>query len=1046
MINTIDFKEEIKYSDLVNYWMKFFPEVDSIDKFEDIIKQSFDKDLISMVEEWKANAETSNNKATVILKETYSNAIEDIFENFNSQDLQFFNFFQPIIKYYINKYYFDIQNLNNIDDHNLFICDIIQQIYKQLYAIAYKVLILEINISKEKNILKGNSSEERFIYFSNVLLKNVDFLIQLFKEYKELFSLLTYKAEHQVLYIIDIVNKTNSQLHKLHSKFENVKEGKLKTISTGMGDAHQGGKSVSFINFTSGKRLVYKPRSLEIEESYENLLNWINNKEIPFFKPLRSAKVHYAENSGWMEFIEYKECKNNEEVQDFYYRTGQLLCLLYALNSKDFHHENLIAQGSHPVLIDLESLIHVDIRNEDEVKTDAISSVDRMILSSVYTIYLLPSRIITSGQADAQVLDIGGLGGEKEQKSPFKTSVIQHNNTDQIRVGKDYTIIPPENNNPKVNGVVHESQYYIDYIEDGFTHLYRWINENKQNFINKITDLFSKIECRAILKPTFLYSRLLHTSFHPDVLRNPVDRQILLGRIAMASSNNDLDKVTSSEVKDLLRGDIPYFTAYSNLRQVENSENKTVQNFHLKSSALEDIKNKVSEFSYQDLEKQLSFIDLSFAHNAQSEKQDTTGTIFPSAVDSTETLTKNEQLNIAIKIGERLLSKSIEGNEEGSTDRTWLGLMIMGKNEITTSISSVGLDLYRGNSGIGMYFAYLASITGEERFKTAAIESIRPVVRLLEGLNNEEIDERIHLNIGGFTGISGMMYALFYIGKTLKREDLTDLVYDNINVLLDNLKATSNYELISGSAGCLGVVISLYQNTIDIEKKKQLLKLANKIYLQLKDNCTYHSNNSIFWGPLEETEGYTGFAHGTSGISANLMRLYSITNDTDILNLVERSLNFERSMLNEEGTNWYTNLSKKVGSSAWCHGAAGILLNRILLKQFGYQDEFLDNEIKIALDTTLKGGFGNGISLCHGDLGNLSIVEHTARILNDQDLEDKCNSTYVRIFKDYISQNWDKGIFRSFEIYGLMVGSAGEGYSILRKITNYELPNILWLE
>ena len=40
-------------------------------------------------------------------------------------------------------------------------------------------------------------------------------------------------------------------------------------------------------------------------------------------------------------------------MKRFYERQGGYLALLYMLQATDFHHENLIAAGEHPVLLDL---------------------------------------------------------------------------------------------------------------------------------------------------------------------------------------------------------------------------------------------------------------------------------------------------------------------------------------------------------------------------------------------------------------------------------------------------------------------------------------------------------------------------------------------------------------------------------------------------------------------------------------------------------------------------------------------------------------------
>ncbi len=61
---------------------------------------------------------------------------------------------------------------------------------------------------------------------------------------------------------------------------------------------------------------------------------------------------------GWTEFVEAQACDTPEQVQRFYERQGGYLALLYFLEATDFHLENLIAAGEHPVLVDLEALFH----------------------------------------------------------------------------------------------------------------------------------------------------------------------------------------------------------------------------------------------------------------------------------------------------------------------------------------------------------------------------------------------------------------------------------------------------------------------------------------------------------------------------------------------------------------------------------------------------------------------------------------------------------------------------------------------------------------
>ena len=108
-----------------------------------------------------------------------------------------------------------------------------------------------------------------------------------------------------------------------------------------------------------------------------------------------------------MEHIDYKSCFNKNEANDFYTRSGNLLCLLYLLNAVDFHHENLIAHGSFPVLVDLESLFHARLKVDQIDKKSAVVKATELVDNSVQSISLLPTKISKRvGDKDIS-LDIG---------------------------------------------------------------------------------------------------------------------------------------------------------------------------------------------------------------------------------------------------------------------------------------------------------------------------------------------------------------------------------------------------------------------------------------------------------------------------------------------------------------------------------------------------------------------------------------------------------------------------------------------------------------
>lgn len=136
----------------------------------------------------------------------------------------------------------------------------------------------------------------------------------------------------------------------------------------------------------------------------------------------------------------------------------------------------------------------------------------------------------------------------------------------------------------------------------------------------------------------------------------------------------------------------------------------------------------------------------------------------------------------------------------------------------------------------------------------------------------------------------------------------------------------------------MGVILDIYQKIDDEYLKDELIKIANIHFKHLNNSAVKMEDGRIAWDS-DVTPKATGYSHGNSGIIANLIRLYAITKNEEILSLID--------------------------------GAPGILLSRAMLKKYGYMDNELDNEINIAIETMKEKGFGNNPSLCHGDLGKM---------------------------------------------------------------------------
>ncbi|WP_077595999.1 lanthionine synthetase LanC family protein [Oceanobacillus kimchii] len=264
-------------------------------------------------------------------------------------------------------------------------------------------------------------------------------------------------------------------------------------------------------------------------------------------------------------------------------------------------------------------------------------------------------------------------------------------------------------------------------------------------------------------------------------------------------------------------------------------------------------------------------------------------------------------------------------------------------------------------------------------------------------------------------------------------------IIDRLHIILKKyLTKNNNIDILEGHAGIIMVMVSLFEQFGNPKFLDTALISVNYLI-----KTKYTDNNKTYWIDPTTNNSYSGFAHGTSGIIAALSKFNKYRNNLDIEETIMKSLNFESSLFNKKTNNWFSSKEKdKNISMAWCHGAPGILLSRSILIQNGIDNPTIQNEIKVALDTVLQFGFGRNRSLCHGDMGNLSIIQGYKH-LNDVKYTIKKVENFLY---DYFSNhNLNKGTSRGVESIGLMIGLSGIGYGFL-KIFDDSVPNILALE
>jgi type 2 lantibiotic biosynthesis protein LanM len=910
----------------------------------------------------------------------------------------------------------------------------ISSLLRALLQMLVPTLILELNVARLRGQLSGDTPEARFKSFVESLLES-EKALALLEEYPVLARQITSRIDCWLNYSLEFLQHLCHDWDVIQAEFAaGLDPGGVAEIDTGAGDHHRGGRSVLIATFSSGFKIAYKPRSLAIDLHFQELLEWFNERGAN--PPLRTLKVLDRGRYGWEEFVAAESCSSMAEVERFYRRQGEYLALLYVLRATDFHLENLIAAGEHPVLVDLESLFHPALVSAPGAESEWLA--DECMERSVLRVGLLPRQIWFN--EESQGVDLSGLGGAPGQLSPFEVPYVQEAGTDEMRISRKRTMIPAGQNRASLNGTDVNLLEHSESIVAGFTNVYRILQQHGHDLLAEEGPLarFAYDEIRVILRPTETYARLLQESHHPNLLRRGLDRERYFDRLWVAAERQpELARAIADERDDLQRGDIPIFTTRVCALDLWSSAGRRIPDW-MRESGLDRTRALISELSEEDWERQVWFIRASLASLSlgptHSPRPDSLSAEPQSPVE------RAALLKMACRIGDRLERLALCGKD----DVAWVGLTLI--NERSWSLRPLGIDLYDGVPGVALFLACLGDLTGEDRYIALARAAYRNMQQQIEKLRSSL------LSIGGFSGWGGVIYALTRLGELWREPVFFEQAEDLVDVVSNLIERDEDYDVIAGSAGCIGALVSFYHLT----GSSRSLAVAAQCGDRLID-CGQPMKSGLGWcGRGTGETPLAGFSHGAAGIAWALLKLAALTNVDRYRAAAVAAIEYERTLFSPTGRGWLDLRRREPHLSparddqdhimtAWCHGAPGIGLGR--LDSFAQIDnEETRSEIRTALELTLARGFGQNHSLCHGDLGNLDLLlQVQTKLGDDESLQIKIERLSAIILQDLERNGVFCGVPQGVESPGLMPGLAGVGYGLLRLAEPVRLPSVLTL-
>ncbi len=911
-----------------------------------------------------------------------------------------------------------------------------------LVTMTSRTVALEINVARLRGELPGETPAQRFVAFFD-RLATPEGLAGLFDEYPVLARALAGQVDAWIEASAELLERLCDDAEALRATFfEGRDPGVVVRLDGGMGDTHRGGRSVQIVTFASGEKVVYKPRPLGADARFQAFVKWLDdNGQEP---PLRPLRLLDRGEYGWVEFVTAAPCESVEELTRFYERQGANLALLYALDAGDFHHENVIAAGEHPVLVDLEVLFHPRFQITGPV--GSIAAAGSVLDDSVLRIGLLPSRTI--GGNGGRGADLSGLGGGTGQLTPFAVPQWEARGTDNIHLDKRTVEIPAAQNRPSLRGAEVDVLAFEAAIASGFERTYRLLGAHRAELLDPSGPLFAfaDTEVRVILRPTTAYNNLLVQSFHPDMLRDALDRDRFFDRLwLVAGKLPHAARVIGAEQSDLLRGDIPLFTTRPGSADLFTSRGERLASFFAEPS-LAHVERRIRGLSEEDLATQVHFLRCSLAtlRIGRDPTARVTRPLAAARAQMPEAALDDRLLGAARAAGDRLARAAVRRGDQA----TWIGMTLMDDNY--WMLAPLETDLYSGISGVALFLGSLGRATGEERYSRLARAALKTLFAQVD-----DAQDRM-TNIGAFGGWGGIVYAVTRLGVMWEDDALLDTAVAYARRIAPLIAGDAGLDLVNGSAGAILPLLGLHEH----RPSAGLLDTAIRCGTRLLDTALPMERGIAWKTPSPQSRPLCGLSHGVSGMALALSALGAATGQARFTGGARAALDYEAALFSAERSNWpdfrydlfpepgKDVIEEEIGyMTTWCHGAGGVAFARLaMLGSLGNPgDVALVSDIRAAIQATTTEGFGRSHCLCHGDAGNLELLAEAGRALGDEALTTLARQGAAALLQEIAQTGYRCGVPSGVEAPGLMAGIAGIGHGFLRLSRPDVAPPVLTL-
>jgi len=808
----------------------------------------------------------------------------------------------------------------------------------------------------------------------------------------------------------------------------------LTGVEFGAGDSHRGGQSVAVLEF-AGRRVVYKPRSIEVDAVLGRFLAAVFDG-VPEPERIRVPEVIRRDGYGWAGYVEHRYCSSDAELAAFYRGIGHWLAVMRLLGGSDLHTENLIACGPVPVVVDCETLFGLPPAPRPSGLGLAVDRASRLVDETVLRTGMLPTRGAALGWRGVDSSSVGSLPG---QQPAGQAPVIVDGGSDRARLGFAPVTATAAASHPSAQPVLAD---HWERVVAGFDEASAWLRAaDRAGRLDPLLAAFADCPVRMVLRGTDVYEEVARMLWHPKSLHDEpaaVARAAgLFAQMAEQLPGAPSDPaVIAAEITDLLEGDVPFFTTTPRVGRLTGPGGTGW--LPERNLAVEALRR----WRAADLGLDRVFISAALVSAYLNDDWMPSGDPMPAPPPRSDGLDRRRRA-LAGDLMVQLREGAIRG-EDGTV--TWIAPVL---GLTGWSVQPLSADLYSGLPGVALLLAAYErevargcadAVEGLSELLDASLRTMRAAEAHAEKLRAAGTKVRPR-EPGAYVGLGSQIWTWLTLHRWgVVGDEGVDRARALGRLLPEAIADAVDFDLLAGPSGAIVPLLHLADATGEAAWTDLAVGVGRKLVAAARPR----GRGGVNWPSSRWPDGLGGCAHGATGVGWALARLALATGDAEFAATAEAAFAFEESLYDPAAGGWIDLREQEPGliASAWCHGAVGVGVTAADLARRGWKVP--DDLVARAAASAHRFGVGWNHTLCHGDLGCWELLVAALEDGRAPEGVDR-GSLDARIVGSLEHNGPVSGLARDAFSPALMSGLGGVAYQLLRMGEGTDLPSVLVL-